>query len=269
MKISKRIVIFSMLLFLILSVSLFITLLFKSTVDADFEDFLLLLNPIKVFLLMFVLFLVLLVFINKEQRIALNVERIFLVFSVILYSGLFFTGLSAFLGYNSRSGVFCSSEINWVDSNVESYLPYNEVFKKNNYDDVYYEVSKTSVNGMVYLHAINDVMHGIDYEAEYFDSSSSLMNIKFVMDRTVDSVFNDFDAEVSGECITEVIDGVECDVYIDNNDYYLVVSDRSSSFFVSVTDNEGLIVSLDDFKHNAIEQFNLMKEAAGFEKYKL
>lgn len=269
MKTSKRIVFFSMILFLFLSACLFAAVLFKSTVDVDFEDFSLLLNPMKIFLLMFVLFLVLLIFIKKGQCISLNVEKIFLIFSVILYSGLLFAGLSTLLGYNSRSGVFCSSEINWDDSSVERYLPYNEIFEKNNFNDVYYEVSKTSVNGMVYVHTINDVMHGIDYEAEFFDSNSYLINTKFVMDRTVDSIFNDFDAIVSGECITEVIDGVECDIYIDNSDYYLVIDDKTNSFFVSVTDNEGSIISLEDFKHNAIEQFYLMKEAASLEKYKL
>ncbi|MBQ9913459.1 MAG: hypothetical protein IJO73_04445 [Clostridia bacterium] len=269
MKTSKRIIVFSMVLFFIISVSLIVAVFFKSTVDADFEDFSMLLNTVKVFLLISSSFFVLLLLIKQKERINLNTEKVFLIFSVIIYSGLFLAGVSAFSGYNSRSGVFCSSELNWDNVNVDRYLPYNEVFKRNSSDDVYYEVSKTSVNGFVYVHAINDVMNGIDYKAEYFDSSSYLMNFKFISDRTVSSAFNDFDAEVTGEFATEFIDDLECDIYVDGNDYYLVIADEKSSFFSSVTDNEELIVSLDDFKENAIKQFYLMKEAVSLGKYKL
>ena len=269
MKTSKRIIFFSIGLFIVISFCLFVAVLFKSTVDADFEFFSLLLNPIKIFLLMSVLFMVLLVVINKKQLTDFNVEKIFLAFSVILYLGLFIAGISAFLGYNSRSGVFCSSEISWSDMSVERYLPYNEVFKKNSSDDVYYEVSKTSVDGIVYIHTINDVMNGIDYEAEFFDSSSCLMNYKFVVDRTESNIFNDFDAEVTGNCTTEIIDSIECDVYTEGTNYYLVIVDGKSSFFTSITDNEDVIISFDDFKQNAIEQFRLMKEVINLEKYEL
>ncbi len=262
MKISKRIVAASAIFFAVLSVTLFISILFKTSIDPVFSEFVFLLNSVRICFAMCLAFIILAILLSVVKSEFFTVEKIFSLFSVIICVGIVVFSFSVYSGYNSEWEVWINSDNTRPDVNVNKYLPYKSEIEKVNSEESCYQISKSYADGVVYIDIFNDVYKSVDYAIEYFEIKDKVLNYKFITDREVPSVFNDYDCDVYGEATVGEINGIDYKLYIDGNNYVVAIKGAKYGYYASLYESDVIGVSPEAFIETAVEQFGAMQELA-------
>lgn len=253
----------------VLSIVLFFIFICSSTYETNFSGILAPVIICKALLIVGIssfIFFILSFIIAKKQYDSKKLTKIFISGLSI---GLLLTIVFAIKGYTSEKIFHYNS---WDDDEIhaeyEQYLPYNDLFKampemKNNY-----EVGKTYADlGIKYVYSddisFNDNLLTIspNYKAEYFTSKDHFLNYKFILDRTVPLPSNDLTVDVDSKPVSGEIDGIHYNLYVQDDNYAIAISNKKGVFYSYLEDIEGLNISTDDFIETAVKQYHLMQNS--------
>lgn len=144
---------------------------------------------------------------------------------------------------------------------VQKFMPYHNIL------DDYKESTDLSVSHIpgtdyVYINCYGTSELGIplNYEVEYFKSVSPFMNMKFRFERMVLSPLNRYDLDVVGVGEDMEIDGTKLTVYVENNDYAVLIKSFGKTIYASLI-NVPDEVTIEDFAKEVIRQFELIDDA--------
>ena len=99
-----------------------------------------------------------------------------------------------------------------------------------------------------------------DVGFEYFESVSPFMNMKFRFERMVLSPLNRYDLDVVAVGEDMEIDGTKLTVYVENNDYAVLIKSFGKTIYASLI-NVPDEVTIEDFAKEVIRQFELIDDA--------
>ena len=262
MKVSKRLIAVSALFFGVLTVILFLTMLFKTSIDPVLSEFIFLLDATRICFAIFVLLIIIFIAISVIKNEFLSVEKVFTVFVALILSGVTVFSVNLYNCYKAEwESWIASDNIKLVDL-VEKFLPYKSEIEKINPDEAYYQVSEYNAKGVVYIDIYNDVFGSVDYSVEYFEIKDKILNYKFIVDREIPSVINDYDCEVYGVSTDGQQDGISYKLYVDENNYTLVVKGSNFGYYASLCNADILGVSPELFVKTAINQFAIVQNLA-------
>lgn len=251
------------------------TIFFKSTYDTDWGDIFVLLNPAKVLLVSAVVFLIFfLVFYFSDREFKTKTIR--RAFRFVLVVSVLAALSASMYGYNCEKNMWYTEENAEHYTEIQKYLPYNDLFGSDGSSNVVYQVSKSSADsGTKHIAAMNffetysqplSSGHDVHYEAEYFKSRDFLLNIKFITDRTVPSVFNDF-VDVEAEPASGEKDGIKYRLFVDCDSYAVSISGKGHAFYANLLDADDFGITAEEFVQTAIEQYRIMQKSAESDVY--
>lgn len=269
MKKVKTLLIVSSILFCIFAAILCVITVLMPTDDINWGVILALLNPAKVLfafgIILLILFVVSCFFSNDKN----DAKKLCKLISCFLCIGLILAGIFSIKGYKSPKEFWYSDEDKEHFSEIEKYLPYNSMIQSSSASsDVAFEVDKVSADcGIKYISAFNATMYSASYEAEYFSSRDRLLNHKFIYDRTVPSISNDWFIDVEAEPVHGETDGIDYYLYSQDDSYSLAILNKSDAYYVSLLDAGSLDINTENFVKTAVEQYRLMQNAAKLDVY--
>lgn len=269
MKKIRVLLILSAILFFIASVILYAVTTIMPTYDIEWRSILVMLSPARVlfaFSVVFLAFFALTYYIAKKQY---NVKNLYKSFACILGVGLILAAVFAVKGYTSENTYWYMEEDKEHYAEIEKYLPYNNLFQQSDEDsEIYYQVLKASADsGIKHICANNIIKDSAHYEAEYFKSNDMLLNYKFIFDRTVPSISNDGFIDVEVEPFFGEKDGIKYSLYVQDDNYSLVIWNKSDVYYTYLLHIDSLDISTESFIETAIEQYHLMQNSAKLDVY--
>lgn len=267
MKTAKIIIVISSVIFFMISLVLFSVTLFIPIEDEYLGRFLLFINPARVFVLMSLCFVVLFLILCTNKGVSFSLEKVFVAFVSIIYIGFLVATIFAIEGNFSRHGTWIGISDESINE-VNEYLPYHNAYVSSE-EDAYFEVSKMYDNSSVFVYAINDIPYRFEYEAEYFESEIWFLNIKFMLDRTMPTIFNDFDPKFMGTVKEGESEGIKYKVYVYCDDYAVGIGGINYGYFSIIKNSDEFSITVDDFVETAIEQFKTMQYATTLGEHEL
>ena len=258
MKTCKIITLLSAIFLLLLSLLTAVSVMFSSTIDPIFEELLLKVTLAGGLLILGLLLLILFVVICVKK---ISVEKVFAIYSVLVMVGFSLISVAAFRGYDSVSQIACYADYNNSETALEQYLPYRSLIKKKSAPNYMYEVTGLEADrGIKYLKAFNAATGSTYYCAEYLESKSPLLNLKFKLDRSEASPFNDYSVEVESAPITKELNGVEYKLYVEDNSCAVLISEKNKTYYAYCLDIDLIGIDIEDFEKTAVEQYALTKD---------
>ena len=243
----------------IVSTVLYGCILFWELDVFEFEGLHILLTLAQLFLCLFILFLV---FAVLGYKFNINIKKLkkFLVAGCVALTAV----SVAVICYNSINYYDWYTPKEVMDNNpelVQDFLPYHKV------NDVKYkDISISHIAGTDYLtiSSKGSVENGgyINYNAEYFESLSPFMNLKFYLERGLllpsDLIY--VDAFVKTEKIK--FGGINVTVFTKEigNDIGLYIKDGNKAIYAELDNDYSDPIDTESFANTVIEQFALMDE---------
>ncbi|MGN1418756.1 MAG: hypothetical protein ACI4W6_05455 [Acutalibacteraceae bacterium] len=101
----------------------------------------------------------------------------------------------------------------------------------------------------------------MDYEINYFKSTSPLLNQKYRIEMNPKSAINDFLTKVVDfEPEQKEYDGVKVTLYVNEDDYEAKICGAFDSCYIILFDSDEKGVTQDDFVKEAVKQYRLIKK---------
>lgn len=262
MKVSKRLIIASALFFGALAVILFLAMLFKTSIDPILSEFIFLLDATRICFAVFALLIIIFIAMSVDKKRFFSTEKAFTIFVALILSAVTIFSLDLYNCYSSDWESWIDSDNFKLADEAEKFLPYKSEIEKVDSDKAYYQVTKHNAKGVVYIDIYNDVFGTVDYSVEYFEIKDKILNYKFIVDREIPSVFNDYDCEVYGESTEGQLDGISYKLYVDENDYTLIVKDSDYGYYSYLDNADILGVTPESFVETSINQFYIVQNLA-------
>lgn len=259
MKVSKKLIAVSALFFGVLTVILFLTMLFKTSIDPILSEFIFLLDATRICFAIFVLLIIIFIAMSVIKNEFLSVEKVFSLYVILILSAVTIFSVGLYNSYKSEWECWIDSENFKLADSVEKFLPYKYEIENINPDEAYYQVTEYNGDGIVYINIVNDVFGTVDYSVEYFEIKDKILNYKFIVDREIPSVLNDYDSEVYGEQTNGQQDGISYSLYVDGNNYTFVVKGLDFGYYSYLDNADILDITPELFVETAINQFYIVQ----------
>ena len=173
---------------------------------------------------------------------------------------MLYIGFSAFIintysVYNSQYEIWRNSE--YMPQNVEiiDYLPYSVEFENIKSDDHAFQVGVTETEGMTYVSIFDEVSKVAYYNVEFFAIDNNILCKKFISDREVPSVFNNYESEIFGEKTSGTIGGLYYKLYVYNDRYTVAITSEKYGYYASVSNSKVMGISAEDFVSTSVSNF--------------
>lgn len=269
MRLAKIIYFIFAIIFIFASIIIYAILFFSSTYDINWGSILVLLIPAKILFVFGIIFFALFISFQFNTGRQYETKSLYKIFTSVLSVSLVLCTVFAIKGYKSDKLFWYSNEEKEHYAEIEKYLPYNDLFQlSSDSSDVLFEVSKTFADcGIKDICAVNIIKDSSYYETEYFESRDIFLNRKFIVDRTVESIFNDGFVDVEADPIFGEFDGINYKLYVQDGNYALAIGDKSHAFYTTLVDIDSFDISTEMFIKTAIEQYRLMQNASKLDIY--
>lgn len=243
----------------IISVILYGIIFSQSISVLEFQYAQFLLFAAEIILFLTVVFMIFLLLISKNTITLTKAKKplaSLVLFFAIVYVVL--TGYSYITCYNlyTPENLLKNDKVY-----IQQFMPYHNILDDYREDT---ELSVTHIPGTdyVFLNCYGTSETGIplNYEVEYFKSTSPFMNMKFNLERAFLSPLSEYDIDVAVPSKDMEIDGTKLTVFVDDNDYAVLIKSSNRSIYTSLT-NATEEISVDDFARETIRQFELLNSA--------
>ena len=261
MSISKRVKIFSVLS-AIITIILYCCILFVELDVTEFDQIVLLWFPALAFL---VLTCFLVVFAILTTKVKFNERKIKLsVIIVSLLSIVVFCCLTIF-SYNSVYSCYTPNlSIEENSDYIQKFFPYHNITENQDSIDIETSVMLGTKRIIVSSYGDSSTNGMLNYTADYFESISPFMNLKFYLDKGVilpsDLIYvGAFTQQKKIE-----IDGVKITLFTKGNstDYGTFIRKGNKAIYAEVDNVYNAEISHEDFAKVIINQFELLEKTA-------
>ena len=243
----------------ILSVILYGTVFFQSISMLEFQYAQILLFAAETMVMLSVVFFICLVLVSKAIITQLKIKRIMVALVAVCVVGcILLTGY----GWLSCYNLYTPENIMENDkAYIQQFTPYHDILDDNR-ENTELMVSHIPGTDYVSLNCYGTTEFGIplEYKVEYFKSVSPFMNMKFRFEKWLSSNFSIYDVDVVAPGKEIEIDGTKLTVYVEDNDYAVLIKSFRHSIYVSLI-NASDEVSAEDFAKEVIRQFELFDDA--------
>lgn len=260
MKTSRIVILISSLLFAVTAIFLIGVLMLNSSLEPVLFEFIILNNLITACFTMSILFVALFIAVLIFKK-HFNTEKILIVFVIMVYGGIATFAFNSYKAYDEEWEIWRNADNIYESQEVMSYLPYNTEIGNLQKGKQVYQLSMNYSDDIVYVNVFDKIYNAVDYSVEYFEIENDLLMTKFISDREVSSVFNDYVAVVSGDKNEGSLNGVDYSAYVNNkSDYVVVIKDEKRAYYSYLYSADRINVSLDDFIKVSVEQFAKTKK---------
>lgn len=196
---------------------------------------------------------------HKEIIGVKSVKKILFAVSAVIAIGC--SACIAF-SYATMFNYFTPEKFNQNKDAYQQYFPFHDVSE---IDGEFADMYISHISGTDYIELCCYGMYpsdsDLDYEVEYFESTSPLANFKFRFDRSVYMPFNSFDMDVIAVGKKAETDGVKYTAFVDEDDYAILIKAFGRSIYASLKNAKTENISLEDFARTVIGQFDLLQQA--------
>lgn len=246
----------------LLSVILYSVVFVQPISLIEFQSALFSLYFAEAFLFLTVILLVCLVICDKMSINFDKIKKFLMVSSVIIMVGCIVLCGCAYIDcYNAYTP---ENKFSADGEYMQKFYPYHDIknYSRERKDPIDLSVSHIPGTDYVYIYCFGEHFSDInyDYELEYIKSISPFMNVKFLAERAVPTAFNELELDVVAKGNKIEIDGVNVTVYVENNNYAVLISSFGESVYASLIDAPENI-TVEDFAREVIKQSDLLKEA--------
>jgi len=259
MKISKFVLLLSAASFGIISILMFISLLFKSSIDPIISEFAFIDDTYKicaVISIVFALFYVAVIVLKKH----FTAERVLLSVISVLYIGFSVFIFNTYSDYNAQYEIWCNSENMPKNVKISDYLPYSDEFEKIKPENHVFQVGVTETEEMTYVSIFDEVSKVVYYNVEFFTTDNNILCKKFISDREVESVFNNYESEVWGEETRGTVEGLDYKLYVYNDRYTVAITSEEYGYYASISNSTAIGISAEDFINTSVSNFSKIQE---------
>lgn len=258
---NKRIKIFSVLS-AIITIILYVCILFVELDVTEFDQIVLLWFPALAFL---VLTCILIAFAIITTKVKFDERKIKL--SVIIVCLLSIVGFCCLTVFSYNSVYSCYTPDLSVEENyeyIQKFFPYHDITENQDSIDIETSVMLGTKRIIVSSYGNSSTNGVLNYTADYFESISPFMNLKFYLDKGVilpsDLMYvNAFTQQKKIE-----IDGVKITLFTKDNstDYGLFIRKGNEAIYAEVDNVYNAEASYEDFAKVIINQFDLLEKTA-------
>ncbi len=261
MRAAKIVLLLSAVGFGVVSVLLFVFLLFKSSVDPIISEFAFIDDTYKICAVISIVFVLLYcaVIVLKKHFTA---ERVLLSVIAVLYIGFSAFIFNTYSDYNAQYEIWCNSEHMPKNVEISDYLPYSDEFEKMKPEDHVFQVGVTETEEMTYVSIFDEVSKVVYYNVEFFVTGNNVLCKKFVSDREVESVFNNYESEVWGEETRGTVEGLDYKLYVYNDRYTVAITSEEYGYYASVSNSKEIGISAEDFIKTSVSNFSKIQGLA-------
>lgn len=245
-----------------LSIALYGSIFFQAFNFMEFQFVLFLLYFAQTFLLLFVVFIVCIVLIDKTMIHTNKIKQGCIVAtSIILIGSLVLCGYAYLDCYNSYTP---ENLFENETKSIQRFYPYHDIenYSKKEKDPIDLSVSHIPGTDYIYLYCYDTFLSNseCDYELEYLESISPFLHFDFWLERNILTQSNSWEIDVYAEATTMKVDGVSFKAYIDGNDYAVLFSRFGKSVYASLLDAPK-DVTIEAFAREVIGQIDLLDNA--------
>ena len=243
----------------ILSLILFGAVFFQSISMLEFQYAQILLFAAETLSIISIAFIICFVLVYKGIITLSKIKKIIL--AIVAFSII---GCILLTGYGWATCYNLYTPENIMKNNksyIQQFLPYHDIlddYRKNT------ELLVSHMPGTDYVvlncYGISESGIPLNYKVEYFKSASLFMNMKFRTEKKLSSVFSIYDVDVVAIGKDIEIDGVELTVYVEDNDYAVLLKSFGQTCYASLI-NAPDGVTVEDFAKRIIEQIELFDNA--------
>ena len=260
MKNARRFSLIASIIFCIISIVLAVVMYSKTSIDPVLFEFALFINLIKISAVFSLIFIVLCALSFVVKSSAFTSKRVFSVFAALISVGIIVASVSCFNIYNSQFEIYRNSETQNNEPEIEKYFPYKNEIEALNLEDTVYQICKTYSDDVICIDIFNEAFGNVSYDVEYYQFDDSLLTYKFTSDREIPSEINDYFPYVYGESFEDTFNGIKYTLYIDGNDYVVVIKGNKYCYYAYLYKSEVLGITSESFVKTAFEQFDLIQQ---------
>lgn len=245
----------------IVSLILYCCVLFMDDTTLEFDGLFIILYLAKAFLVLTIAFTIAAILISKSNFKENKIKKLIAFFcafiSIACFSLIFYNYIIFYDGYEPERIIETDKEY------IQGFFPCHNIAEE---DDYYVEVSHITGINKIRTQCYGEDATGITtlYSAEYFESTSLCMNLKFYLENGLQTYSDMIYTTAFTKCEKTEVDGVSLTVFTkgDSKDYGVYIRKGNKAIYAELDAFYLSEITLEDFAKNVIEQFSILEKAA-------